>query len=582
MTDQPAKNAFKIAAEAVEAMEAENVRLKQRLQLAERRAEDAEEMAARAEDGAFQMVGDQYANQIKALEGERDTALDRVQTAEAKIQAVLNALGVGITAEGKPHYSTSAADDELVQAWPALDGEFLAQEELEHRREIISALDTVAPEGITITEIINDAWGWGRAMSEDRAQRILERLALIYPGLIVEAKAGYYRATVPIAPRNEAGEIGNDIAVATTDWDALLDAAFAKLKADEIEPMPEPGTEAKPRRRRKPTATPAPENPKAGVAAMMEAAERVMKAASAPKPAPKPVAVPAEGNANDAAIIRALEGAAQDRPGEFIKVADLHARAEAAGYTLTEAALRFRMKLAAKPLAQQRADIIEEQASPLAWRLRSPSPDGGDKIEADDAPAPAEPAPSSPMKDWFKLLRERAHIHLGWLNLAYGSDFKPMFRLSDGSMIEIKQLPLKDRDGIEVKREGVWRLIVDRKIGTGTHTIEIETFEIDGDGKAMNEDLQAYYAHSFSFEAVHNGKSRKYGKILNMIGTNDFTTVEQMLEQLRADNIYFDAERFRMFVAQVVITPITDKIERNGHVATAWKWKDGAKLEAGK
>lgn len=164
-----------------------------------------------------------------------------------------------------------------------------------------------------------------------------------------------------------------EIATTGQQLDALANVLEATEQLDEPEPEPEPAP--------------------AGLGDLAAAIERVTgKSASfAVKPAPKVIAIPAEpapaeGNANDAAIIRALGNAATSRPGALIKVAELHPLAEAYGYTNTEAALRWRLAKGPNPLAAQRADIIETQASPLAWRLRDPKPDGGDKIDQPDAP----------------------------------------------------------------------------------------------------------------------------------------------------------------------------------------------------
>lgn len=243
----------------------------------------------------------EHANTLARLataERERDAALNRADAFEAQIGVVLNALGVGVSADGERLASTPE-NEERVVAWPALDGDFLAQEELEHTREIISALDSAAPKSVMVDDIIRDAMGWGRMMSTERAERIIERLSMLYPYAIEEAQAGDYRAVAPLAPRDAEGDLPDDISVVETDWEALLSDLNAKIKSGDVVAMPEPGTEPapKPKRRRKQAASapaPAPAPASEGLNDMMAAIARVtgQTANLSAKPAPKVEAVP--------------------------------------------------------------------------------------------------------------------------------------------------------------------------------------------------------------------------------------------------------------------------------------------------
>nr|GLK19213.1 hypothetical protein GCM10017606_00390 [Microbacterium terregens] len=338
-------------------------------------------------DSLIKSIERETANSLEALAAERDGFKMRAEVAEAerdnlkfRLGRVINALDLNLAPIVPAEPAPDGEDEPLA---PALDTDFLESEERAQRHFLLRHLNYKAPEPIDISDAINDAWGIGGIvmMSEERANLILDRLFAEYSSAMGNSDV--------LTHRIADFDVPDDF-----DWDAAIARLDAILEAGEPVPTFKGWDDDKP-------ATPEPA-PKP---------RRRRKAALGPKADAKPVAVPAQpDNANDAAIIRALEGAAQDRPGEFIKVADLYARAKLAGYTNGEPALRFRMKLATNPLAKQRADIIEEQASPLAWKLRDPKPDGGDKIDqpdADDkAPVAPEPAPDAkpePVKLYGRL-----------------------------------------------------------------------------------------------------------------------------------------------------------------------------------
>ncbi|MDD1452677.1 hypothetical protein NHF48_019870 [Sphingomonas sp. H160509] len=207
--------------------------------------------------------------------------------------------------------------------------------ELAIRREAISALDSDAPVPISIEALIGNAREYG-LKTEEQAYAVLDQLVIDYPGLILR-DGNRYRSLVTIAPRDENGETPPHIGVVGTDWDAMA--------AEECEAL---------------------------------------------KPLHHGM------DANDTAIMRALKQWA-NQSDDFLSVHYLWLNARAHGYTNGEPTLRYRMKLAPKPLAQTHAHLIEERAKPLGWRLRAPSPDGGDKVKADDeATVAPEPAPEAP------------------------------------------------------------------------------------------------------------------------------------------------------------------------------------------
>lgn len=217
--------------------------------------------------------------------------------------------------------------------------------ELAIRREAISALDSDSPVPISIEELIGNAREYG-LKTEEQAYAVLDQLVIDYPGLILR-DGNRYRSLVTIAPRDENGETPPHIGVVGTDWDAMA--------AEECEAL---------------------------------------------KPLHHGM------DANDTAIMRALKQWA-NQSDDFLSVHYLWLNARAHGYTNGEPTLRYRMKLAPKPLAKTHAHLIEEQAKPLGWRLRQPSPDGGDKVKADDEAPASRKVPDSLFLDALSTTEER-------------------------------------------------------------------------------------------------------------------------------------------------------------------------------
>ena len=284
-----------------------------------------------SERDALAVDRDFWRGRAQAAEAKVGDAEQRAEAAEAKVAAVVAALGFDdATAIMSDYPAEPPVEDEAPAPAPvssddgqpfapAFDAEFLEQEERAQRQFILRHLNYSAPDAIDYEGLFEDARGLDLAMSQERAYRILDYL--------------FARYTDAMSSNDSlACRIGDFDSPDDFDWDDAIERADATLAGGEAMPTYK------------------------GWDDDIEPTKPVRKAALAARKAQPKAVTHGDLTDDDRAILKALTG-------EWQTVLELHKSAKAHGFTKGNQTVRNMM---ARGLELHPG--VMTRFFPLAWK----------------------------------------------------------------------------------------------------------------------------------------------------------------------------------------------------------------------